>query len=291
MTFEDLLREYHIPYLTDGHHHTRPGWIQLDCPFCGKDSGKYHLGYSIEGHYTNCWRCGFHSVLEVLSELTQLSFYQCKNLLKDIDHSKIKKVKTSGILKLPKGLVPLQTAHKKYLKKRGYRWKELVKVWGIQGLDFRSKLGWRIFIPIHFQSKIVSWTSRAISNQPGTLRYLSANAKDESLPHADLLYGEDYALSTIIITEGPLDVWKIGYGAVCTFGIDYSQAQILRMVEYPTRVIWFDNEREAQKRANKLLKDLSAFPGDSFNIKLSKGKDPGEASSEDIEAVKKEFLR
>ena len=32
----DLLEDYHVNIAPEGHHHSRPGWAQIDCPLCGK---------------------------------------------------------------------------------------------------------------------------------------------------------------------------------------------------------------------------------------------------------------
>jgi len=288
--FIEILQQLNIPYKTEGHHHCRPGWIQIDCPFCGKDSHKWHLGYPLEGYTLNCWRCGPHSLIETLVEITGYSFSKCRKLLRDIEPTKVKKPKSKGKLIIPKGVGPLLTAHKQYIGSRGFFWKEIRKLWGIRGIGIANKLSWRIFIPIFYHGKMVSWTTRAITDSDKVTRYMSAGLKEESIPHKSLLYGEDYARQSIIITEGPFDVWRIGPGSVATLGTGYSNEQISRMVKYPKRVICFDNSIPAQKRAKKLCDDLSVFPGETYNIQLD-SKDPGEASIKEIKKLKAIFLK
>lgn len=289
MKFQDILSEYNIPTAPEGHHHARPGWIQIDCPFCGKDSEKWHLGYSMDGNFFNCWRCGSHNVITTLIEITGRQYYQIKQILDGLDIPRIKREKPKGKLILPKGIKKLRSAHIRYLRLRGFNWRELEQLWGIQGIGVASKLQWRIFIPVIYHSQIVSWTTRSVLGNKYTVRYLSASEKEESMPHHELLYGEDFARGAIIITEGVFDVWRIGQGAVCTFGTGYSQQQLERMVKYPIRAICFDNEREAQKRARRLLNDLSVFSGNTFNIVLDK-KDAAEESQENIEWLRKGIL-
>jgi len=291
MKFTDLLSSLNIPYKTEGqHHHCRPGWVQLDCPFCGRDSHKWHLGYSLEGNYLNCWRCGTHPLIETLMEITGFSFTKCKRILKDIEPTKIKKEKPKGKLVIPKGVDELMPAHIHYLLQRGFDYKEIRQLWKIEGIGIESRLSWRIFIPIIYHGKMVSWTTRSISNSSKVTRYISASAKEESVPHKSLLYGEDYARQSIIVIEGPLDVWRIGPGAVATLGTGYSLMQLIRMTKYAKRAICFDSEKEAQKRAEKLCNELSAFPGETYNIQLD-GKDAASASEKEINRLKKEFLK
>ena len=65
MEFSEILTEYNIPIAPEKHHHAREGWIQFDCPFCGKDSQGWHMGYSLENNFANCWRCGNHGLVTV----------------------------------------------------------------------------------------------------------------------------------------------------------------------------------------------------------------------------------
>ena len=291
MKFTEVLDQLHIEYITEGHRHVRPGWIGLDCPFCAKDTKKWHLGYSIENHYTKCWRCGFHSTVDVLIEYTGLSYNECKKLLDEIEVVHVfRKEKPKGKLILPKGIGKLQPAHIVYLKSRSFNTWHLRKLWNIQGIGLAAKLAWRIFIPIIYHGKTVSWTTRSISKSKDTLRYVSAGLLEETIPHKDLLYGEDYARDTIIINEGPTDVWRIGPGAVATLGVNYSKEQLQKMVQFKKRVVCFDSEKLAQVRANKLCDDLSAFPGETINIQLN-AEDPASASDKEIKLIRKEFLR
>lgn len=290
MTFDEILTELNIPKAPEGHHHSRPGWIQIDCPFCGKDSHKWHLGYSEEGKFLNCWQCGYHSLSSVLIEATGRSYREIKKLLGDLEAFRPKKIKVKGRLQMPKGVEGLHPAHRKYLWSRGYNNEgiyQLIKLWGIQAIGIASHLSWRIFIPIYYQGRMVSWTTRSISNK--VTRYISASLEQESMPHKELLYGEDYVRHGIIIHEGPTDTWSTGPGAVSTFGIGYTKAQLNRMAKYPTRAVCFDNEPEAQKRANSLCDDLSVFPGETYNVQLD-SKDPASASKKEIKKLRRQFL-
>ncbi len=291
MKFIEILNQLNIEYKTEGHHHCRPGWIQIDCPFCAKDSHKWHMGYSLENNYLTCWRCGFHPLVSTFIELTGLSFRECLRLFNDLEITEAIKVEHfKGRLCIPKGTSGLTPAHINYLYRRGFNPTKLESLWKIQGIGIASRLPWRIFIPIIHQGKTVSWTTRTISDNKKVTRYISASPKEESIPHKTLLYGEDYAIHTIIIHEGPFDVFQTGPGAVAILGLNYTQAQVNRMVNYPTRVICFDNEKEAQKRASRLCDDLSVFPGETYNVKLS-GKDANSSPAREIRALRRRFLK
>ncbi len=289
MKFQDLLSEYNIPTGPFGHYHVRKGWLQMDCPYCSSDSQGWYLGYSIEGNYLNCWKCGNHPLIGTVMLLTNLPYHEVKKLLDDLEVDPFEKRKPLGKLIVPKGIGELHSCHKHYLYKRGFNWKEIERVWKIRGIGIASRLSWRIWIPIHYCGEIVSWSTRCVSTNPKITRYLTASVDEESMPHKQLLYGEDFARHAIIVVEGFPCVWKIGPGAVATFSTGYSIQQLERIAKYPTRAICFDNEIEAQKRAKKLVNDLSVFPGDTYNVVLD-AKDPAEESDANIKRLRQEIL-
>ena len=287
MEFEQILKDNNITYVTAGQHrHCRTGWIQFDCPFCGQGTHKYHMGFNLEYHITNCWRCGGHSVIDTLKELLGAPFHTVKELLKDIPKAKVQQtIQTTGKLKLPDGLKPLQKQHKKYLKARGFNPAELETLWKLQGTTIHADLSWRLFIPIHVGDQIVSWTTRSISDN-AQRRYIGASKEHEAINKTQVLYGEQYCRHAIMICEGPADVWKIGPGAVATMGLNFSAAQIEAMLKYPTRIICLDNEKKAQARAEVLADMLSVYEGNTFNVQLD-SKDAGSATKKEINRLRK----
>ena len=80
MTFQEILEQYNIPFRSEGHHHCRNGWLQLDCCYCGSGTEGYHLGYNLSGKYLNCWRCGYHNVIKAVMELTHTEYKQAKDI-------------------------------------------------------------------------------------------------------------------------------------------------------------------------------------------------------------------
>lgn len=290
MNFTELLEQYHVPYKTEGHHHCRPGWVQIDCPFCGQDSQKFHMGYSLAYHYINCWSCGAHSVPSVLVELLHITYREARKLLQEVIPERVREqVQTRGDFHPPYGVGMLQDPHKRYLRGRGFKPAKIQELWQVRGISLAPRLQWRLYIPITYRGKDVSWTTRSISKQPDVPRYLSASTQEESIPHKSLLYGEDYARHAIVVCEGPIDVWAIGPGAVATFGLSVTNEQIERMSKYPVRAICMDDNHKAQKVAKRLVNTLSNFPGDTFNVQLN-AKDAAEASKQEINQLRKEIL-
>lgn len=284
--FLKILEEYEITFKQHGeHHHTTKGFVNLDCPFCSRNTSKYRLGYSLSYHYCSCWVCGYHHPTKVLHALTGTYF-----TLQKAKKYKFKS-KSSGVVgkyTIPNQVGDLLKGHKDYLVNRGFNCKSLVRLWQIQGIGISPRLSWRIFIPIFYQGEPVSWTTRTIGNNK--LRYISASKQEEKIPHKHLLYGQDYARNAIIIVEGPFDAWAIGPGAVATFGLTWTNEQISKMIQYPLRIICFDAEPKAQMKARELGEMLSGFPGDTRLLKLKTGKDAATASKEEIKEIRKLYL-
>lgn len=286
-SFEQILINYNIHYKTEGHHHCRSGWIQFDCPFCGKGTNKYHMGYSLDGRFANCWRCGHHSLASTIAELTGLSIKskQLQSVVKSLPSEKIEIVERRGKLELP-NTGKLLKQHKEYLRSRGFdNIEELETLWNIKGIGIDANLAWRIFLPIYYNGEVVSWTTRSISKETKR-RYIGAAAHQEIIDKTHLLYGQHYARHAVIVCEGPFDVWKIGPGAVGTFGLNFSQQQILQLLKYPVRYICMDNEIVAQQRARGLADMLSLYPGDTYNIQLD-SKDAGSASEKELKRLRR----
>lgn len=275
MTIQELFRAKGITFVEEGsHHHARPGWINLDCPFCGEGSDRFHLGYNLASHYFFCWKCGHHFNGHVFAKLG----LDLKEL--DEDTSYIPAPRERTTFKEPHNIGPLLPAHRRYLESRKFDSYQIEDLWKIQGIGISSQLSWRIYIPITFKNTPVSWTTRSISPK-AKQRYISASAAQESMNHKYLIYGAEYCHHSIVIVEGPTDVWNIGPGAGALFGTAFSGAQVRKLVDYPHRYVCFDNSADAQTRAKDLCSQLSVFPGVTENVCLD-AEDPGSASRKEI---------
>lgn len=290
MTVEEILDELNIPRAPEGHHHRTAGWVQIDCPFCSPGSKKYRMGIGRNGHGCNCWVCGPKRVLMALAEASGRPGREIISFLKGVDTDWIKPIPVRGTLQLPAGIEPfLLKAHTRFIEARGFEVKQLVRLWGIKGIGLEGgSLCWRLFIPIVYRDLIVSWTTRSISNDVKN-RYVSASPAQEAIDHKTLLYGEDYCRHTVVVVEGPTDVWRVGPGAAATFGTGFTTAQVERISKYPTRVVCYDSAPEAQERARELADQLEPFPGETVIVQLD-ADDPGSASAGEIRRLRKLYL-
>lgn len=279
MNIRELLDSLGVEYKEAGHHHCREGWLQVrTCPFCG--SNNYHLGIHLSGRFAACWRCHGHSIFAVLQKL-------------GVPRSEVEKLSRGAApvatkregLKEPAGRGPLLPAHVHYLKARGFDPDELVRLWQIEGIGLAAQLKWRIYIPIIYKGARVSWTTRAIGERVAQ-RYVSAGPKEEAIAHKKILYGLDYCLHSVVVCEGPSDVWAVGPGAVATFGLAFTTVQVRLLASVPYRFVCFDSSRDAQLRARQLACLLSCLPGSTQVVELD-AEDPGSASQRELKRLRR----
>ena len=82
----------------------------------------------------------------------------------------------------------------------------------------------------------------------------------------------------MLICEGPFDVWRMGDGTTCTFGMELGQAQIkfIARKNIKRAFILFDEEDQSQIIAEKLGWMLSQFiPQIEIEVEISPNKKSG----------------
>ena len=259
--------DYNIDRAKSGKHY-RPGWTNIACPMGCSGHAGYHLGINIKDSYTTCHRCGYHPLIKVISVLTGVP----QNIAKDI----IKKYSTvSAIvsqrdsqknrpsqLAFPSDTQSLTFRAKQYLINRNFNPDKLVSIWGLLSTSHIGFYKHRILAPIYQRQQLVSYQTRDITNKHPQ-KYLACHQEEEIIPHQHCIYGLDLAVNRkCIVVEGITDVWRLGPGAVATFGIAFTkqQAQLIAM-NFDTVFIMFDSESQAQEKAE----ELGFLIGSAFN--------------------------
>jgi len=281
---QEVLNDLGIESKTAGeHHHATDNFIQINCPYCG---GNFRMGINKLKSFARCWSCGIRNLLSTLSDASGQSISECKKYMRGVEwrHS-ASSFEPKGTLKIPLGVKPIQKQHIKYLKKRGFDPDYVTSMWGVQGIGLSNQLQWRLWIPITRHGQIVSWTTRSLSDHVKN-RYMTARPSEESYSHKKCIYGEEYCSHACIVHEGPLDVWATGPGAVCTFGLSYSRAQILALAKYLVRIVCLDNSEDAQRTARRMCDELMAFPGKTYNVTLD-AKDAASAKEKELKKLRK----
>lgn len=277
-----LLQAYDIPFSR------RKQWILVNCPHCD-DYGMNGAFHSQRKIFT-CFKCGgnpFAKSLKMVANLSDNEYASAMALYsdgtEDYPVEVRERIKDIDVV-LPFGSKPLLEIHKKYLSDRGFNPDELAEKYDLLGTNHLSDIPMRIIIPIYYQGILCSYTSRSVNGNAD--RYISCDSEYEKISHKDLLYNYDMAGDTIIICEGPFDALKIGDGAVCTFGLAFTDYQIELMRQKKKRYILFDNEPKAQLQADVLAKSLSYIKGTTEIIRYDGNKDPGEFSTEEVKQVR-----
>lgn len=299
-TFDALrfLREAHIDYTTEGAKATK-NRVNIHCPFC-EGSQNYHLGIHLTNAYGHCWRCGAHSLPEIVHTILRVTWKEVYNILED--YKNVRNVRLSARaskgtrhnkLVLPdSGVMDLTKLHKQYIRKRNYNVNEITDLWKIQSTGPVGKNKHRIYIPIMYMEQPVSYQCRTI--QPNVdLRYITCKPEHEKMFHKNTLYGVDHALSdTLVVVEGITDVWRLGPGAVATFGTSYTTEQMLQIARYSNVFILFDPEIAAQKKANKLANEVAMInKGNVHIITLDDTDiDPGDLPQDEADQLMHDIL-
>ena len=298
MSFDILsfYEDFGIDYIEHGHKHCRPGWIQTPCPFCTGNPG-YHLGFNLNTNFFSCWRCGFHSNIEVIHEFAATDWGKAKTVLKEyqsvfnnFSKQTIEKKRRVTELIMPPLTGSLGKNHKKYLINRGYNPDTLANEWDLLGTGPVGSYKNRIIAPITYNGKMVSYQGRDITGRSG-LRYKACEQANEIIDHHNLLYGLDNVKGNkCILVEGITDAWRLGYGAVATLGIKFKPIQFQLLWErFNTVYIMFDDDPQAQAQAQKIGNDLVIMFDIDVEICQIKG-DPGSLKQEEANEHKKELL-
>jgi len=273
------------------------GWISITCPFCGDTSN--HFGIQLSDLRCNCWKCGSHTIIDLITTIESCSFKRAKSIVKEIRDSEppvylqrreqIRGVYQYRKVHLPPVVSPLPKRYREYLQDRGFNPTHLERKYGLLACLNRTKYKFRIVIPIFFMNKLVSFTTRTIFNEIDP-PYLHPTYKEVLYTPKQTVYNYDsFPTGTdLIVMEGPSDVWRWGNGAVSTNGINYSIDQIITLRSKPIRrlFLFFDNELTAQARARELILLIKPAAKHVEQIKPDHKNDPGEMTHSEIMYIK-----
>lgn len=293
--FLSFVRDNGIPHKEEGQYEGRR-YIQTHCPFCTDGTRGWHLGYNIGKGYFNCWRCGSIKILSVLrallhsEKIAKAMFRKYQTDFIPIEAPKPKINPRKRKLWTPPGIGPMKNAHRRYLQRRGFNPEKLEELWDLQGTAHLSgrAWSWRIVFPINnADGETMAYCGRTIRDIEPKYR-MPANDQLRADPR-EVIYGLQYCTDTVVIVEGPADVWKFGPGAVATLGIDWTREQAVILKDYRRRFIIFDPEPEAQKRAVRLAFWLSMYDG-NVELVTELGSDPGDLPQREADAIMKQLL-
>ncbi len=292
-----FLKDYQIPTRESGEN-CSPFWINTCCPFCNDTN--FHLGFNLETGYCHCWKCGKLDTIEVISTLLGVSKEKAKRIFlnyyqnSQASYRKFTKGNGKGTASkvvLPSNAGDLLACHRKYLESRNYDSDYLQEKYKIAGTNHIGEYKWRVIIPIFYKKKLVSYQGRDITSR-STLRYKACKNELEVIHHKDIFYDIDNATKdSVIIVEGIFDKWRIGDDCVASFGVSFTQEQVVFISKTWKRVfILYDKDEAGLSKADKLSRQLSGLPIEVEIVTLDEG-DPGSMSDTDAKHLRKELLK
>ena len=290
-----LYADHGIPTAPATNKHFSQEWVNTHCPFC-EGSKNFHLGYHRAGGYFHCYRCGWKPTRLALAGILGTS----ERVAWDVARQYFAR-RNAGFANtpeitppvihtyLPRGTIEISSNHAAYLRNRGFDPKALVRTWKLKGTGPTAKpqWRWRIVIPIYHDRHLVSYTTRAMSDRGD--KYRACPKEQELLHHRHTLYGLDLAPGPVaIVVEGPVDVWRIGPGAVATFGTEVKPAQRVLLSRFKKLIIAFDSDSHGagQKAGEKLAWQMSGMGVETEQVLLPMGVDPGSLSENQVNVLR-----
>ena len=291
---EAYLEDRGVHYNTSGKN-VSSGWIGMTCLWCDDQSN--HLGINLSTKKFKCWICGHKGVAtRIVEQIDKVHSGKAEEIIKEFQqYSRFKakpKEKIQWSQALPEeSTVTLPEIHKDYLLSRNFNPIDIQKMYDIRACYNLGDYKFRIIIPVIMNHKIVGFTSRDITDK-SSLRYKACENDRAVIPQDEWVYNLDSLIHTALILEGPFDVWRMGPGAICLFGIDYSLKQVRAIVSKGVyRVfILFDEERTAQKRANELGETLASIVSHVQILSGLEVKDPAKLSPKEAHDLKREIF-
>ena len=298
-----LYQDYNIDYATEGHKHCRPGWVNIECPFCTGNPG-LHLGFPIEGFIFRCWRCGVHYPTKVISALLHVNFKEAKKIINEYGgKSNVQPFISPVNIKkhiYPSNVTPLDKKHIKYLLSRKHDPGKISNLWGVEGTGPISSLQTnpgkfinyqhRLIIPIYWGGERVSFLARDVTEKH-ELKYLVCPKIREKIHHKHILYGNQFLRHPTIgiIVEGATDVWRFGVNSFATFGIEFTRQQV-HMIAYmfKTIAVAYDFESQAQQKADELIAELRFRGKTAFKVPIQD--DPDKMDQKEADYLVKQII-
>ena len=287
--------DYGIDYYSHGKN-ISSGWLGLNCPKCSDVS--QHLGFNPESGAFVCWRCGKMSVKEAIKDLTGKTWPEVYRIFekyakgtREKTYAKVIKEKDIDV-NLPAGILPkFSKKHRQYLENRKFDADELIVNWDLKATGHLGAYKHRILAPITLNNVLISYQGRDITGK-SSMRYMACRGELEKINHKNSLYGIDEVPGqSVVVVEGITDVWRLGYGAVATFGIKYSESQVLLLSKFKRIFVLFDEyDDNAQEAAEKMVFCLGLLGNDVQKINTGLDVDPGDMSDNDALHLMRELM-
>jgi hypothetical protein len=306
MRWVELFEDNNIDYASRGPN-ISPGWLGIQCPFCGELDPSKHLGVNLTTGGWNCWRDATHRGATpnyLVRTLLGVTAARARALVQAYSGSNPDSFDAPAVTvqapqaKKPKvALLPefspiegYSLTHKfwTYLWNRGFDDpNQVVSDYNLKACLYGRWKG-RLIIPVYDGvGDLIGWQGRALVSNPVAPRYLSSS---ETIKQGLFNLNQFKDGETLFVCEGPFDALKLDYygkgvgvRATCTFGVIPTIQQICLLnelkVQFKRVVLLFDNDSAAVSAQFGLADWLSGIE----LMSLPPGvKDPGQMSATQI---------
>jgi len=290
-----FLRDNAIYFKSSGTN-VSTGWIEIRCPFPMCNDPSEHMGINLSSSMYNCWKCGEHGPFtKLVKVLLNIGWKNAEDLASEYFKpslaTKYKHEETphKASLHFPKEATSkLPDLHKDYLRNRNFDPKQIRKDYDIMACYQTGNYAYRIIIPIFMFGKPVSFTARDVTDEQET-RYKNMPNEKSVIPVKQCLYNIDNAGDTLLIVEGPLDVWRMGKGAIATMGTKITNTQIKIIIDRKPKRVFVLYDWGAYSEAYKLAHTLSPYVEHGVETLTIDVKDPAELTEKDAKLLRKEI--
>ena len=276
------------------------GWVGIKCPFCIDGDPSEHLGVNTDSKAVKCWRCGKHSIFSLIKEISRTrGFSETANLMSKFQNRVLTYYERSErsergipqsdrIISLDFASENLDSLYTTYLESRNYDPLEIQLLYKIMGTGFDGPYKYRILIPFMHRNKVVTFTARDVTGKQDP-PYKQCSEEKSIISPKRWLYNLSSSEDTVLVVEGPLDVWRIGGNTVATSGIEYTPEQVLLLTKFRRVFILFDTEEQAQIKAKQLASEVATLVSEVVRLELDFG-DPGELSKDDANHLRRHIF-
>jgi len=282
------LQSRHIPYKTSGKN-ISAGWVGINCLFC--IDGSNHLGINLTAKTFSCFRCGeTGNAIKLIQTIEGISSVKAAFEVMEQYNGEIftpKKTHYRSKLIFPIGTSKNFYANQmSFLEKRRFDPDSAIKKFDLYSVGPIGDFKHRLIFPIYINNRVVAYVGRDVTGQ-AEIPYKNSPEELSIKPVKSCLYNIDSVYrNTAIIVEGIFDAWRLGDGAIATFGTQYTHEQI-RLLKGMKRIfVMYD--ADASEQANKLAHDASAIVPNVEILTLSEG-DPDNLSERDVFALRKDL--
>ncbi|MFA5396361.1 MAG: hypothetical protein WC346_10175 [Methanogenium sp.] len=264
------------------------GWIGINCIFCIDPSN--HLGINLQSKAFSCHKCAEKgNAIQFIQAMDGVSTSVAISIMKQYEGGAFVPAEKhyQEKVKMPIGASKkFHENHLRYLEYRRFNPDRVIKEYDLFATGPIGDYKHRIIIPVKFNNRLISFVGRDITGQ-AQIPYKNSSENYSIKDVKQSLYNMDSVLlNRAVIVEGIFDAWRIGDGAVATFGTKYTREQLRLLKGLKQVFVLYD--ADAIPIAHKLAYDLTSLVRQVEVLELSEG-DPDNLTDDDVRALRKDI--